>query len=77
MSIPVEVTTRYATTVDDLPAAWAFVMAHLDSVGPDPSVEIKPFWQASVHDIHSDDHDWPRVFEVVVEGTVREGGEES
>lgn len=71
---PVEVTTRYATTVDDLPAAWAFVMAKVDQVGPDPSVEISPVWTISVHEM---DHDepaggYPRHFSVVVSGMVPE-----
>ena len=65
---PVEVTTRYATTVDDLHAAWAFVMARLDSVGPDPSIHISPVWTIS----SGDDEYQPRRFEVVVEGMVEE-----
>ena len=65
---PVEITTRYATTVDDLPAAWAFVMDKLDAVGPDPSVNIGPVWVIS-----SDSDDTPRHFEVVVSGMVEEG----
>ena len=63
MSAPVEVTTRYATSVDDLPAAWAFVMEHLDSVGPDPSIDIGPLW-SSVDDFNI------RRFSVVVSGMV-------
>jgi hypothetical protein len=74
MSPPIEVTTRYATTVDDLPAAWAFVMDKLDSVGPDPSVEIKPLWAWAVQDMdRSDDYVPPRQFSVVVSGMVEEG----
>lgn len=70
---PIEVTTRYATTVDDLPAAWAFVMDRLDSVGPDPSIDIKPLWSWSVHDMDDDDAPTPpRQFEVVVSGMVKE-----
>jgi hypothetical protein len=59
MTAPIEVTTRYAT-----------------SVGPDPSVTIKPIWTISVRDMDTDDEDqeWPRRFEVVVEGMVHEGG---
>lgn len=72
MSEPIEVTTRYATSVDDLPAAWAFVMDHVDKVGPDPSIHIKPLWVVSVHDMDRDEPEggWPRRFEVVVEGMV-------
>lgn len=72
MSAPIEVTTRYATTVDDLGAAWAFVMERLDSVGPDPSVQITPMWTFSVHDMDRDVETPPRRFSVVVEGMVPE-----
>lgn len=73
MSDPIEVTTRYATTVDDLAAAWAFVMDRLDHVGPDPKVEISPAWTISVHDMDAyEDRPYPRRFSVVVSGMVRE-----
>lgn len=64
---PVERTTRYATSVDDLPAAWAFVMRYLDKVGPNPSVEITPCWV-----IQDPDGTIPRRFEVVVSGMVHD-----
>lgn len=67
---PIEKTTRYATSVPTLADAWAFVMEHLDSVGPDPSVKITPVWRISVSDMGDDDTDPPRFFEVVVEGMV-------
>lgn len=68
---PIEVTTRYATTVEDLSAAWAFVMEHLENVGPDPEVHIKPIWIISVRDMDRDDApETPRRFEVVVSGMV-------
>jgi hypothetical protein len=75
MTAPIEVTTRYATSVNELTDAWAFVMDRLDRVGPDPSVTIKPIWTISVRDVDTDDEDqeWPRRFEVVVEGMVHEG----
>lgn len=64
---PVEVTTRYVTTVPDLPAAWAFVMDHVDKVGKAPSVHIEPVWIISddpnCHDFH---------FAVVVAGMTEE-----
>ena len=63
---PVEVTTKYATSVPTLPEAWAFVMARIDQVGDSPSVRINPIWR------YSDDEDGTRVFEVVVEGMVEE-----
>lgn len=70
---PIEVTTRYATTVDDLPAAWAFVMDRVDLVGPDPSIDIKPLWTFSAHDMdRADDAMPPRQFSVVVSGMVPE-----
>jgi hypothetical protein len=70
MSSPVEVTTRYVTTVDDLPEAWAFIMGHLDTVGPDPTIQIKPLWIISAGDIGEDQERPPRQFEVLVEGMV-------
>ncbi len=70
---PSEVTTRYATTVDDLAAAWAYVMERIDQVGPDPSITIKPLWVISVHDMDSDNEAPPREFEVTVSGMVHEG----
>lgn len=53
-----ELTRRYARNTPDLVSAWRFVMAHLDLVGPDPSISITPVW--------SD----PRTFDVSVSGTV-------
>lgn len=70
--IPVEVTTRYATTVDDLTAAWSFVMARVDQVGPNPSIKISPIWSYGVVDMDRDERDAPRQFEVVVSGMVEE-----
>lgn len=61
---PIEVTTRYATTVHTLSEAWAFVMDRLDAVGVDPQVRISPVWTVSA----SDDEPSPRHFSVVVEG---------
>lgn len=70
---PVEVTTRYATTVEDLAAAWAFIMERLDSVGPDPQIKITPVWVITP-DLDEDEPP-PRRFSVVVEGMVDEGAE--
>lgn len=73
---PIEVTTRYATSVDTLPEAWAFVMGRLDSVGPDPMITIKPCWTISVSEMDApEDREWPRRFEVVVSGMVKEGSD--
>jgi hypothetical protein len=46
-----EVTTKYATNVEDLGAAWAFVMQHIDQVGDSPSVIISPVWTISSVDL--------------------------
>lgn len=80
MSAPVEVTTRYATTVEDLPSAWAFVMGHLDALGDDPSIEIKPISTIGVADMQDafdgrETEGWRRQFEVVVEGMVSHDAE--
>jgi hypothetical protein len=76
MVAPIEVTTKYVATVDDLAAAWVFVMDRVDRVGPDPSVQIKPLWIVSVHDMGNDDTPpTPRQFEVVVEGMVTEAAD--
>jgi hypothetical protein len=75
MSAPVEVTTRYVTTVDTLSDAWVFVMDSLDRVGPDPHVTIKPIRIISVGQMQDGLEGRevvrpPREFEVCVEGTV-------
>ena len=69
--VPIEVTTRYATSVDELTDAWAFVMDRLEKVGPDPRVTVSPTWTFHVSDIDTEQRP-PRRFEVVVEGTVTE-----
>lgn len=66
MNAPIEVTTRHVTTVNDLTGAWAFVMARLEHVGPDPEVHITPVW------VIGDDDTSARHFEVVVSGMVEE-----
>ena len=64
---PTERTTRYATTVPDLPSAWAFIMAHLDSVGDAPTIHITPRWTLA-----DADADWSGpTFEAVVEGMIK------
>lgn len=64
---PVEVTTRYATTVPNLPAAWAFVMDRIDTLGPAPSIHISPVWVISDN---PDEHG--HNFSVLVDGMVEE-----
>lgn len=76
---PVEVTTRYVTTVDDLPSAWRFVMERLDSVGPDPRVLISPVRIMPVGQmidtLEGAEESRPvRQFEVLVEGMLHERG---
>lgn len=61
---PVEMTLKYATTVRGLAAAWEFVMAHVDEVGPDPQILISPIWSANDDDFRH------RSFEVSVSGMV-------
>lgn len=69
-SDPVEVTTSYVTTVDDLTTAWAFVMAHIDTLGPDPHIDVAPVtWD------HDSDQQRRR-FEVSVSGMVQKEADE-
>jgi hypothetical protein len=68
VTAPVERTTRYATSVDDLGEAWAFVMSRIDSVGPDPTVTIKPYWRIAVGLPGDETPPSERRFEVLVEG---------
>lgn len=63
----VEKFVKYSTTVMSLPEAWEFVMAHVDEVGPSPSVHIEPFWQ------YTDGAPTTRKYSVSVSGVV-EGG---
>lgn len=65
----VEVTTRFAVTVDDLPSAWAFVMDRLDRVGPDPEVTISPVWIVRSTNV---DVEPQRRFSCVVSGMIPE-----
>lgn len=67
MSAPIERTVRLATTVNTLTEAWAFVMEHLDEMGDDPSIEIRPQWIVS-----SDSDENGREFSVVISGMIEE-----
>lgn len=71
MSAPIEVTTRYVTSVETLGEAWAFVMDRIDRVGPEPTVHISPVAIFNMRDIESEPEP-ERRFEVVVEGMVHE-----
>jgi hypothetical protein len=66
---PVEVSTRYATTVETLADAWEFVMTRIDLVGADPGITISPFWRVDMTD---PDAEAARLFTVVVDGMVEE-----
>lgn len=68
----VEVTTKYATTVDDLPSAWAFVMEYVDRCGPKPSITISPVSSMAWSEIGDEDAEWRDYFEVVVSGMSEE-----
>ena len=65
--MPVEVTTTFATVVDDMAAAWAFVMGRVDLVGGDPQVVVNP-----VRWFMGDEEESVRRFEVSVSGMVEE-----
>ena len=64
---PVEVTTTFATTVDDVAAAWVLVMDRVDLVGGDPQVVVNP-----VRWFVDDGEEFVRRFEVSVSGMVEE-----
>lgn len=74
MSAPIEVTTRYVTSVESLSAAWAFVMDRVDTVGERPSIHITPKSVYSWAEMGDEDARPVELFEVVVEGMVHEGG---
>lgn len=62
MSEAIERTIQYATVVDTLPDAWAFVMGHVDSVGPRPQITVSPVsW-------YSENEQYLERFEVSVSG---------
>lgn len=71
MDTVTERTVKYATCVPDLPAAWTFVMSHIQEVGPDPSIVISPIWS------YGDDNFNHRTFEVAVSGMVEQPKEEA
>lgn len=69
---PIEVTTKYATSVDTLAEAWRFVMTYVDQVGPKPHIRITPLSIYSMADIGNDDAEPECCFEVLVSGMVEE-----
>jgi len=60
----IERTIRFATTVPDTLAAWAFITEHLPKVGPTPSVTIRPYVAVDPDDFAG----WLTRFEVSVSG---------
>lgn len=75
MSAPIEVTTKYVTSVDTLPEAWAFVMEYVDRVGPRPQIEIGPVTVFDIRGITDGDPGEGReIFEVTVSGMVPQDG---
>ena len=60
--------TRYMKTVDDLAAAWQFIMTHVDAVGTDVQIIVSPEWECD-HE-HDGECDPVRRFLAVVEGSV-------
>lgn len=67
-----EVTTKFATTVDELTDAWAFIMEHLADVGDAPNVTITPCWPVSVAEFPDGGDVGRRYFEVTVSGMVEQ-----
>jgi hypothetical protein len=65
---PVEITTTYVTSVATLPEAWAFVMEHIDKLGPRPTVRVDPRTIYAVNEIGDDDARGESLFEVLVSG---------
>lgn len=65
---PIEVITRYATTVDTMQDAWVFVMEHMDLLGTEPSVDIHPCWGVDSEDAAAEPEDKCH-FHVIVEGS--------
>lgn len=66
---PIEVDTRYSTTVDELTDAWSFVMEHIDKIGPHPSIRIYPCWGVDRDEALEEPDDQVH-FHAVVEGAV-------
>ena len=74
---PVKVTTTFATVVDDMAAAWSFIMAKVDLVGDDPQVVVNPVScflpvEVALGVVGDDEFGVVRRFEVSVSGMVEE-----
>ena len=74
---PVKVTTTFATVVDDMAAAWSFIMAKVDLVGDNPQVVVNPVScflpvEMALGVVGDDEFGVVRRFEVSVSGMVEE-----
>lgn len=67
---PVEYTARYASRVESLAEAFAFIMEHEDKVGKDIAILINPVWICFDVDDMTGEHHTRREFEVSVSGMV-------
>lgn len=72
---PIEVDTRYSTTVDNINDAWTFVMAHIDKMGQEPSVHIYPCWGVDRDDAINEPEDQCHFHAVVEGGTKMKGSD--
>lgn len=63
---PVEITTKYATTVETLQDAFVFIMQYVDALGTDPFIKITPIHSYSMSDMDMEDPPCKHFFEVMV-----------
>lgn len=66
---PTEYTAKYTKVVSSVQDAFAFVMEHLDRVGPEPSVWIDPAFEHEIDHV-TDELVSRSVFVVAVSGSV-------
>ena len=67
---PIEIVSKYLTTVETMSDAWEFVMEYIDELGDEPTVEIHPCWGVD------DDDSETCHFHVMVEGCIERRFEE-
>lgn len=72
MSRPVERTSKIVTSVQTLPEAWAFIMEHIESVGPRPQIHISPITIFDASAMTSGSDECEELFEVSVSGMVED-----
>lgn len=68
LTAPIEVTTKYVTSVKTLREAWAFVMEHVDSLGDRPTIQITPKTIYGFDQIADGEGSGEELFEVLVSG---------